>query len=455
MLFPISSGDWEKPFKVGKMKAKQVFNNAKWIIICKIAQSILQLIVGMISARYLGPSNYGLISYAGSVVAFALPLMKLGFDAILVHELVANPDKEGEIMGTSLLLNLFSSVLCMGGVAAFASVANFGETETIIVCVLYSVSIFFAALEMTQYWFQYKLLSKYSSIVMLLAYVVVSTYKIFLLVTQKSVYWFALSHSVEYGAVAVLLFVFYFRKGGKAFSFSFARAKKMLGKSKHYIFAALMIVVIQNTDHIMLTKMIGEAENGYYAAAITCTSIAQFVFMAIIDSFRPLILSCKKGDEANYEKNISRLYGIIVYISIAQSLVFTIFAPLIIKVMYGAEFVSAVPVLRILICYSAFSYMGTVRNIWLLAEEKQKYLPIINLSGVVLNIVMNSFMIPLWGACGAAFASFLTQFFMNFVFGFVFKPIRKNNMLLLKGIAPEFFIKELRTTVKELLRKNK
>ena len=161
MLFPISAGDWEKPFKVGKMKAKQVFNNAKWIIICKIAQSILQLIVGMISARYLGPSNYGLISYAGSVVAFALPLMKLGFDAILVHELVENPDKEGEIMGTSLMLNLFSSVLCMGGVAAFASVANFGETQTIIVCVLYSTLMLFAALEMIQYWFQYKLFSKY------------------------------------------------------------------------------------------------------------------------------------------------------------------------------------------------------------------------------------------------------------------------------------------------------
>lgn len=437
------------------MKAKQVFNNAKWIIICKIAQSILQLIVGMISARYLGPSNYGLISYAGSVVAFALPLMKLGFDAILVHELVENPEKEGEIMGTSLLLNLLSSVLCMGGVAAFASVANFGDAETITVCVLYSVSIFFAALEMIQYWFQYKLFSKYSSIIMLVAYVGVSAYKIFLLATQRSVYWFALSHSVEYGAIAILLFIFYFRKGGSAFSFSLARAKKMLSKSKHYIFGALMIVVIQNTDHIMLTKIVGEAENGYYAAAITCTAIAQFVFTAIIDSFRPLILSCKRDDEANYEKNISRLYGIIVYLSVAQSLVFTIFAPLIIKVMYGAEFVSAVPVLRILICYSAFSYMGTVRNIWLLAEEKQKYLPIINLSGVVLNIVMNSFMIPLWGACGAAFASFLTQFFMNFIFGFIFKPIRKNNALLLKGISPKFFVKELRTTVKELLRKNK
>ena len=63
----------------------------------------------MISARYLGPANYGLISYAGSIVAFALPIMKLGFDATLVYELVENPDKEGEIMGTSLGLTFFQA----------------------------------------------------------------------------------------------------------------------------------------------------------------------------------------------------------------------------------------------------------------------------------------------------------------------------------------------------------
>jgi hypothetical protein len=49
-------------------------------------------------------------------------------------------------------------------------------------------------------------------------------------------------------------------------------------------------------------------------------------------------------------------------------------------------------------------------------------------------------MIPLWGACGAAFASFLTQFFMNFVFGFIFKPIRENNILLLKGLHPKLLL---------------
>lgn len=436
------------------MKQKQVINNAKWIIVCKIAQSILQLLIGMVSARYLGPSNYGLINYAASIVAFALPIMKLGMDAILVHELVESPDREGEILGTSLLLNVVSGVLCIGGVSIFAWLANMGERETIIVCLLYSISILFAALEMIQYWFQYKLLSKYSSIIMLVAYLFVSAYKIYLLATSKSIYWFAISHSVEYGLISFLLLMFYRRNNGATFYFSLLRAKKMLSKSKHYIFAALMVVVIQNTDHIMLTSIVGKSENGYYSAAITSAGVAQFVFTAIIDSFRPMILSSKKTDNLEYEKNISRLYGIIIYLSIAQSLVFTIFAPIIVNVLYGSEYAATIPVLQILTWYRAFSFMGTIRNIWLLAEEKQKYLPSINLVGVALNIVLNALLIPTWGARGAAFASLVTQVAMNFAFGFVFRPIVRNNILMMRGINPKKFAGEIKLLVKEMRKKD-
>ncbi len=435
------------------MKQKQVFHNAKWIILCKIAQSILQLIIGMVSARYLGPSNYGLINYAASIVAFALPLMKLGLDAILVHQLVQSPEKEGEIMGTSLFLNIVSSFLCMGGVCAFAVLANFGQTETIIVCALYSTSIFFAALEMIQYWFQYKLLSKYSSLIMLVAYVFVSAYKIFLLASGKSIYWFALSHSVEYGVVGTLLLIFYSKKCKQKLKISLSLAKKMLARGKHFMVAALMIIVIQNTDHIMLTMMVSKTENGYYSAAITSAGVVQFVFTAILDSFRPMILESKKADVIKYEKNISSIYGIIIYLAFAQSLIFTIFAPIIIKVLYGAEFVAAIPVFRILTCYTAFAYMGSVRNIWLLAEEKQKYLPLINLAGMVANIILNAITIPIWGAKGAAAASLVTQVFMNFILGFVFAPIKENNRLLLKGVAPKFFFGELKTVVGVILKK--
>lgn len=438
------------------MKYNQAISNATWIVACKIAQSVLQLIVGMLCARYLGPANYGLINYAASVVAFALPLMKLGFNATLVHEFVETPEKEGEIIGTSLALNIASSILCIAGVSVFASVANAGDTTAIIVCVLYSFSLLFAAIEMIQYWYQYKLLAKYSSLIMFGAYLIVSAYKIFLLITGKSVYWFALTNALDFGIIGISLIVLYLIKGNSKFSFSFQRAKTMLSKSKHYILSSMMVVMFQSTDHIMLTSMANVTENGYYTAAITCAGVFQFVYIAVVDSFRPLILSSKKENEEDYSLNVSRLYGIIVYTALAQSLVFTVGAEYIVGLLYGADYAASIPILRILVWYIAFSYMGTVRNVWILAEQKQKYLWIINLSGAVFNIVLNAIMIPYWGACGAAFASLLTQFFTNFVLGFIIKPIRDNNRLLLSGLNPVFVIKESKNMILLLKdRKNK
>ncbi len=435
------------------MNTKQVFNNAKWIVGCKIAQSVIQLIIGMISARYLGPSNYGLINYAASILAFALPVMRLGFNATLVHELVEAPKKEGEILGTSLLLNFLSSILCILGITTFATIVNAGEKTTILVCILYSFSLVFSALEMIQYWFQYKLKSKYSSIVMLAAYIFVSLYKIFLLVTSKSVFWFALVNCFDYGIISISLLIIYFKIGKTRLSFSFSLAKAMLSKSKHYMLSGIMVVAFQTTDHIMLLNMINEKENGYYTAAITSAGVVQFVYIAIIDSYRPLILSNKKENSKDYEKNISSLYSIVSYLAFAQSIAFFVLAKPIIYLLYGNDYIASVPVLRILVWYLMFSFMGAIRNVWILAEQKQKYLWIINLSGAVFNVLLNYILIPYYGASGAAFASFTTQVFTNFVLGFIMKPIRENNKLLLKGLNPKFAFAEVKTIIKNIFKR--
>ena len=58
-----------------------------------------------------------------------------------------------------------------------------------------------------------------------------------------------------------------------------------------------------------------------------------------------------------------------------------------------------------------FSYLGSVRNVWMLAENKQKYLWIINLSGALGNVILNLILIPIMGVNGAAVASLCTQIF--------------------------------------------
>ena len=43
------------------MKKRAVIHNANWIIGGRVLHALLQLVVGTLSARYLGPSDYGLL----------------------------------------------------------------------------------------------------------------------------------------------------------------------------------------------------------------------------------------------------------------------------------------------------------------------------------------------------------------------------------------------------------
>lgn len=419
------------------MTKNSIVSNTRWIVVCKIIQSVLQLIVGVLCARYLGPHDYGLIGYASSLVAFAVPLVQLGLYATIVKELVDAPEKEGAIMGTSILLEVVSAIVCIVLVNAFSFAANANEPLTITVCVISSISLLFKSFELMQRWFQYKLQSKYPSVIAVCVYVIVSAYRIYLLITEKSVHWFALVNSLEYFLMGAALIYVYYRLGAGKMSFSLPMAGHLLKKSKYYILSAVMVNVFQNTDHIMLKMMVGEAENGFYTAAVTASCVVAFLYAAIVDSMRPVIFEYKKKLDARYEKNLSVLYCIIFYLTIAQGVGFTLFSKLIIRILYGSEFMKAAAVLRIIIWQISFSYMGTIRNIWILAEGKQHLVWKLNLCGVMVNILLNALLIPRIGACGAAIASLATQMFTNFVLGFCIRELKENNRLLLNGIHPK------------------
>ena len=400
----------------------------------------MALLIGMISARYFGPERYGLLGYASSVITFFIPLAQLGFNNILVDEIISHPEREGKTLGTSLLLSVVSSLFCIVGCGVFVSVANAGERDTLIVCLLYSVSAVFQMTEMIQYWYQAKILSKYMSIISLVAYSITFAYQIILLITGKSLYWFALSHAFDVFLISLFLIIHYRKIGGQKLSFSLSLGKQMFARSKYYIVSSMMVTIFAQTDKIMIKTMLGNAQNGFYTTAFTCAGMTGFVFSAIIDSLRPVILEYKRKDQRQYEKNISLLYFIIISMGLVQSIFLTILARPIVLVMYGEAYLPASSILRIITWYSTFSYIGPIRNIWMLAEEKQKYLWIINLSGAILNVAGNFILIPLLGVAGAAIASVATQFLTNFVLCFILKPLRPITKYILDALNPRFIL---------------
>ena len=434
---------------------RNVFQNAAWIIACKIVQSLINFVIGLLTVRYLGPSNYGSLSYVMSVVAFTMPIMQLGLNQTLVKEFVKAPERDGTILGTALFINILSSLFCMVGSVAFVSIANWNETETIVVCILYSFSLLFQATEMTQFWFQSKLLSKFPSIASLCAYIIVAVYKTYLLATHKSVYLFALSHVLEYFVISLMLILIYRKVGAHRLSVNRQLGREMLSRSKYYIIPSLMVMVFQHTDRIMLRLMIGSEETGFYSAAITCIGMTAFVFSAVIDSARPVILEQKDQAEDLYEKRVTQLYSIITWLSLTQSVGMTLLAAPIVHILYGDDYARTAEILRVAVWYVTFSHYGSVRNIWILAEGKQKYLLRINVTGALANVVLNLCLIPFLGAIGAAVASLITQFFTNVIIGFLFKPIRRNNALMVRSLHPRVLLEILAGLRRSGLRRGK
>lgn len=413
---------------------KKITHNISWIVTCKVIQSLLALIVGSLTARFLGPANYGTINYASSLVGFVTPIMFLGMTSILVNEFIKKPEDEGKTLGTATVMCLCSSVLCIAAVTAFSFFANKNETETILVTFLYSVVLIFQAVEIVQYWFQAKLKSKYASIVMLAAYVTVSIYRIILLVLEKNIYWFAVANAFDYLLIAVILLLIYKNLGGHRLEFSWEKAKHLWSQSRFFIISSLMITIFTQTDKIMLKVMLDETATGLYSAASTCIFLTNFVFVAIYDSLRPSVLLGKKSDTKEaYEKKVVFLFSVINILSILQCVFITVFSELIILILFGRDYMAAVGVLRIVVWYTFFSYIGMSRSIWILAEEKQKHLWKINLCGASANVLLNLLLIPEYGITGAAAASLLTQFFTNIVVPQFIPDIRYSNRLLLKS----------------------
>ncbi len=413
----------------------KTIKNAGYLIAGKIVQMVFNLFVGLMTARYLGPSNYGLVSYAGAYTAFFTAFCTLGINNVLVKEFVDHPGEEGTIIGTTLGLRAVSSILSSIAIVGITCIVDAGEKETIVVVALASIGMVFHIVETFNYWFQSRLESKVTATAALCAYIVSTAYKVFLLITGKSVRFFALVSSLDYLCLGILLFFQYRKHNGGKLRFSAAYGKELFNKSKHFILSSMMIAIFGQTDKLMLKQMFGEAETGYYATAISLCSVWCFVLRAIIDSIQPSIMEAAKAqNEELFRRRNIQLFAIVFYFSVAVSLCLTIMANAVIGVFYGVNYIPATAPLRILTWYTAFSYLGSARNAWVVSRGCQKHLFCVYGVAAAANVALNCLLIPSMGASGAAIASLVAQIFTTLVVPFFIRDMKESAMLMVDAI---------------------
>lgn len=420
---------------INRLLNNRVLKNVGWLMGGKIIQMIISLAVGVLTARFLGPSNYGLISYAAAYTAFFMAFCTLGMNSVLVKEFVDHPEEDGVVLGTTLVLRAISSLLSGFIIVLVVFFVDADEPTTVAVVAISCIGLLFHIFEIFNYWFQAQLKSKITAMVALAAYTITAVYKIVLLALGKSVLFFAFATSLDYICVAVLLLIVYKKHGGRRLCFSLQCAKRLLKSSYHFILSGMMVAIYSQTDKLMLKQMLGEADVGYYSTATALCNMCGFVLPAIIDSFYPSIIEANNRDEKLFVKRNRQLYAIVFYVSVTVSVLFTLFADLAVGILYGEAYLPAATPLRIITWYTAFSYLGGARSAWIVCKERQKYLKYIYIIAAVLNVIMNMIFIPLWGAAGAALASLITQILTSIVLPLFMPALKENSMLMLEAIC--------------------
>ena len=339
------------------------------------------------------------------------------------------------MLGTSLGLRGISSFLSVILMIFVSMVLDADDVLAQAVVALCSISVLFNILDVFNYWFQSRLQSEKIAIATLVAYSVATVYRIFLLVTGKSVQWFALATSLDYLCLGIVLFIYYKREKGGKLSFSWSYGKQLLSSSRYFILPGLMVAIYGQTDKIMLKHMLSQEEVAYYAIATALCSVWTFVLSAIIDSLTPVIMQAHGDHKDKFERYNRLLYCIVFYLSAFVSLVLVIGGELAISILYGEAYLPAVAPLMVVTWYTAFSYLGVARNPWIVCENRQKYLKYIYISAALVNVGLNLLLIPIWGTIGAAVASLIAQVVTVMIAPFFIKDMRENSIMMLEAIC--------------------
>lgn len=414
--------------------------NTMWLMSGKIIQMMISFVVGIITMRYLGPSNYGLLSYAGTYIAFFSSICTLGLNSVIIRYFVLMPEKEDEIVGSAILMKLIASAVSVIVLFFIIGITEKFDQVLMTIAALQSLQLIFNSFDIINYWHQSKLNSKNVVICQTIAYVLLSIYKILILMNHCSVEWFAFSNSLDSILVAVLLLIGFKYKNKRKIAFSKRTCFILLKDGKHFLLVGVLSNLLGNIDKVMIRGMGGDiAQVGLYTAALTISGYVSFIPQALVDSARPLLVEMRESSYQSYERRLTQLYMCIIWMSILYATAVNIFAKPIVLLLYGNEYLPMVTSLRLVIWYTCFSYLGSARSIWILCEKKNKYLTIFTLWGCGLDIVLNFLFIHLWGIEGAALSTLITQVLIQIIIPTMYKQTRRNtryimDALLLKNI---------------------
>jgi O-antigen/teichoic acid export membrane protein len=411
------------------------FKNTGWLMFGKI----LSMVINLMIANYLGAISFGDLSFADALTAIIAAVGTLGLDSFIIREIIQEPEKKDEILGTSLLLRVAVNVLLVPlSVLIYVVFHHFsGRTDHSLTWIVFFLAFasFFKSFNVIDSYFQSQVASKYVVKVQNICVIISACIKVLLVIFHLRVIYFAVALAFD-GFILAFGLVWMYRRRGfhiRQWTFSRGRAISLLQQSFPLILSAVMVSIYMKIDQVML-KTVGSAEVGIYSAAAKLSEAWYFIPIAIVTSVFPAIIHARKTDLPRYTKRLGNLYDLLIFISLPVALFISFFGNDIINFLYrNHQYEGAGPMLSIHIWSGVFVFLGSASSQYLLAEGYTIISFQRTALGAVLNVLLNLWLIPLYGGVGASIATLIACIFSTFYLLFLPKT-RQQGLMMLKSL---------------------
>lgn len=412
---------------------KRYLANTGWMFFGQMFGLLLSFFIGVWVVRYLGPENYGVLSYALAFTTLFSFIASLGVDSILNRELVKFPEKRDELMGTAFRLKL------IGGIIAF--IVTIGaiflvKTSPVIkfLVIIHSFVFLFYSINVIGSFFQSRVEARKNVKAQIIASSISSLLKIFMILSGLGVIWLMLIYMLDALWLAIVLIISYRRSGFKikAWRFNKALARQIFSSSWVLMLTTASILVYLKIDQVIIKQILDETAVGLYSAAIKLSEIWYFIPGIICGSLFPAIINSKKTSQTSYFRRLKKLTILMTSTGFAIALVVSLLARPIILILFGGEYFESISVLSIYAWSIIGIFLGSVSFNYLIAENYVKIYFWVSFLGALSNIILNLWLIPIMGINGAAVATVISYSLV--VLGLLFfNKSRKDLILIAKS----------------------
>lgn len=423
------------------MKATgKILKNSSWLIGGRIVSDGLSLIFYIALARTFGESGIGDYAFAFSLAALFGLFIEFGFNHLVTREIAIDPPVAPKYLSTVPVIQVGLFISMIGLLYILNIIA--GYSNDIFIMILFAFTAFgLKALGagFTSYLEAIQAMDKTSLLEVLARLISVITGFI-ALALKADLKIIMLSHVLGY-LTFLITAISLVRKDIDSLKFNFDLnfIKKTFVAALPFAGALILYELYARVDIIMLYHFVGEKETGIYAVAVRVITTPLFIATLVGVAVYPVLsISYSKDDDITNQLFYSTLkwlgiigvLGAVLLITVGDNILIFLFEE---KFEKSGLLVRWMSVLLLI----AFLKIPYYRYLFSINREDLQ----IRCQGlsVAVNIILNFFFIPRWGAFGAMSASIISETIMAISFHFIcikYLSVRLGNLyykLLITG----------------------